>query len=132
MSKHAKHSRLLAYGVEGCLTTEVLGVQRLGGLEERVGQEGLVVGVHLLAVLIHLGAAGQVRPEGGQRYELHQLHVWDVAKTAVVGVCSAHLEVQSDCSDSVTVSPNSKPNPKALPCPPHIHLKPKDEVSEPV
>ena len=73
------------------LTTEVLRVQRLGGLQEGVGQEGLVVGVHLLAVLVHIRAAGQVGTEGGQRYELHQLHIWDVAKTAVIGVGSAHL-----------------------------------------
>lgn len=74
------------------LTTEVLGVHGLRRLEEGVGEEGLVVGVHLLAVEVGLGAAGQVRAEGGQRDELHQLHVGDVPKAAVVGVSTAHLQ----------------------------------------
>ena len=75
------------------LTAVVLGIHGLAGLEEGVHEEGLVVGIHLLEAQVQLGAGGQVRAEGRQGDELHQLHVGDVAETAVIRVCTAHLPV---------------------------------------
>lgn len=77
---------------ESRLTAEELGVHGLWGLEEGVGQEGPVVGIHLMAVLVYFRTAGQIGPKGGQRHELHQLYIRDVAEAAVVGVSTADLE----------------------------------------
>lgn len=87
------------------LTAVVLGVERLAGLEEGVGEEGLVVGIHLLAAGVQLGAGGQVRAERGQRDELHQLHVGNVAETAVVRVRPAHLTVDQSHTYTYTDMP---------------------------
>lgn len=66
------------------LTTVVLRFHGLTGLEERVCEEGLVVGVHVLTGQVRLRTARQVEAKGRQGDELHQLNVRDVPKTTVV------------------------------------------------
>lgn len=56
-----------------------------------------MVDVHLLAGGVQVRTAGQVRSEGGQRDELHQLNVWDVPEAAVIGVSPAHLVRGKQC-----------------------------------
>lgn len=72
-------------------TAEVLRVHGLGGLEEGIGQQRSVVDVHFWAAEVNVRTAGQVGTKGSQGDELHQLHIRDVAKAAVVRVCTANL-----------------------------------------
>lgn len=74
------------------LTAVVVRVDGLVRTKKRVGEEGAMVRIHFLLNLHWVRTQGQVRAKGCHRDELHQLHVWDVAEAAVIGVSSAHLD----------------------------------------